>query len=688
MISELHIQAEQCFNSGDYDRAILLYEQAIAAHPERRSNYWNLGLIWLLQGEELEAQGIWLSALSQGTSEEIDLWTNELLGMLLERAFNTLEIRQFERAELIYSQILALDSTSVEAYYYLGEAIAQQGRYDDAISCWQHAIGCKPDFVEAYEQQGRTFQKIEQFDEAIACYFKIISFQPDRSDIYYDLGLCLTRTGQWTQAIELFERSIKLKPDFFPAYGDLSYTLCQQGEINAAISCWKAAIDRIRIVSDYRSWLDAWANRKDLTDLLASKVKKVEESHLPSLPKEHGLDHKKSENLECDRVTLVEPPSGFYESTWDWGTNFKSDSGNRLIPIYSPSPVYLKPPNTRESSIHFSFRFGSQIQLPASFVATIEGGRYWSNDRNASTAIITPDGKILGDLSPEFPIFSPGHPDNHPSHHSILKQTQLPPIQAIEGTVAILSGLLDDVYFHWMFDVLPRIQLLKESGISFNEIDYFLVRDRLPFQQATLDFLGIPKHQRIQGDRVFHLQADRLIVPSFPGCVAWMPEWVCSFLRQLFLDPQIIEKDTGFKRLYISRDRAENRRIINEVDVLAVLTEFGFQSITLESMSVQQQAALLSQAEIVISAHGSGLTNLVFCNPGTKAIEIFSPNYVYPCYWLLSNLIGLDYSYILGEMPEGYHLHQLVYPDARTEDIWVNINELRAMLKSLDVYHR
>jgi tetratricopeptide (TPR) repeat protein len=685
MVLALHVQAEHCLNSGDYDRAIRLYEQSIAAHPDVRSNYWYLGLIWLLQGEELEAQGIWLSALSQGNSEEIDSWTNELLEMLLERAFNALEVRQFERAEIIYSQILALDSELVEAYYYLGEAIAQQGRYDDAISCWQHAIGCKPDFIEAYEQQGRTFQKIEQFNEAIDCYLRIISFQPDRFDIYYDLGLCLTRMGQWSQAIAYFETSIKLQPDFFPAYGDLSYTLCQQGEINAAISCWKAAIARIRIVSEYRSWLEAWANRKDLTDLLAANAGKTENSNLSQVPIEHCVDNNNLENIECDRVTLVDPPSGFYESTWEWKKEIqlKPKSGNCLIPIYSPSTVYLKPPNTRESSIHFSFRFGSQIQLSASFIAMIERGRYWCNDRNSSTAIITPNNKILGDVSPEFPIFSPGHPDNHPSHHSILKCPQLQPMQAIEGTVAVLSGLLDDVYFHWMFDILPRIQLLKESGISFNEVDYFIVRDRLPFQQTTLDLLGIPESKRIQGDRVSHLQADRLIVPSFPGSVAWMPEWVCSLLRQLFLEPQIIEKDAEFKRLYISRDRAENRRIINEEEVLAVLTEFGFQSVTLESMSVQQQAALLSQAQIIVSAHGSGLTNLVFCNPGTQVIEIFSPNYVYPCYWLLSNLAGLDYSYILGEMPEGYHLHQLVYPDARTEDVWVNINELRAMLKQI-----
>ncbi|MDT9338046.1 glycosyltransferase 61 family protein, partial [Trichodesmium erythraeum 21-75] len=40
--------------------------------------------------------------------------------------------------------------------------------------------------------------------------------------------------------------------------------------------------------------------------------------------------------------------------------------------------------------------------------------------------------------------------------------------------------------------------------------------------------------------------------------------------------------------------------------------------------------------------HGAGLTNIVFCNPGTKVVELFS-SHVKPYYWSLCNCCNLEY---------------------------------------------
>jgi zinc transport system permease protein len=34
--------------------------------------------------------------------------------------------------------------------------------------------------------------------------------------------------------------------------------------------------------------------------------------------------------------------------------------------------------------------------------------------------------------------------------------------------------LLNNVYFHWLFDILPRINLLELAGINYEDIDYWL----------------------------------------------------------------------------------------------------------------------------------------------------------------------------------------------------------------------
>jgi predicted O-linked N-acetylglucosamine transferase (SPINDLY family) len=79
-------QARQCLIQGDYTQAGHLYEQAIEAEPDIKSYYWNLGLILLLQGQEAEAQTTWLLGMAEGESEQVELWTSELIQVLQAEA--------------------------------------------------------------------------------------------------------------------------------------------------------------------------------------------------------------------------------------------------------------------------------------------------------------------------------------------------------------------------------------------------------------------------------------------------------------------------------------------------------------------------------------------------------------------------------------------------------------------------
>ncbi len=159
-----------------------------------------------------------------------------------------------------------------------------------------------------------------------------------------------------------------------------------------------------------------------------------------------------------------------------------------------------------------------------------------------------------------------------------------------------------------------------------------------------------------------------------------MTKRVCKWLQKLILTSHSMGQNDS-DRLYITRQQTSNRRIINESEVIDWLQPLGFQTVALETLSVREQATLLAQAKVVISAHGGGLTNLAFCRPGTTVIELFSPHFVYPCYWVLSNLLHLDYYYLTGTLPTGQFLHQALYPNPRLADIWVDLRELKQLLQ-------
>ena len=696
-LQELQKQISQYLEQEKYHQAIAFLEASITDYPDNNWLYWYLGLAWFLLGDDSKAADIWFRVILEQSEAE----TTQFIDILIATAKGQLKQRKFKQAERLYEQILGMDDTQPEIYFNYGNALAQGGDIDSAIEAWQNAIKLQDNYQPAHHNLATAWQKLGDYSLAVGSYEVLLTIDPKDYNTLYNLGLCYAQINQQDRAIDCFQRCLEISPNFTPAYGDLGYILAVQGEIKQGISYWQKwfEIDG-KFMVDYIYWIDILTEENLPTDksIIANAIffkslakgndtKEINEIissftdllNLKNL-KQSSILHPQEINTNKTRFNNNYLPNGYHMTTQEWAESCQVKTDN-YFPVYPENCLNLKPPHTKDEYINYSYRFGEQVTLPESFVTIIPEGRFWLSQEEASSAVITPDGKILGDLSPETPFLSPGHPDNHPSKHSIFDLPYLSPPEYINGTVAVLTGVLNNIYFHWMFDILPRFSLLNctEANLDLNTIDYFLVINNLPFQQESLEKLGIASSKIISVDRHKHIQVKELIVPSFPGTVAWMPQWTCDFLRKMFL-PENYSNLEQNKLIYISRQKSGVRRLINEEEIISILDKHGFIVVNLETMSIDEQALLLSQAKVVISPHGSGLTNLVFCREGTKVIEIFSPYYVYPCYWLVSNLVGLEYYYITGENPEGFFLHQLFYPSSREDDIWLNPQRLLEFL--------
>jgi predicted O-linked N-acetylglucosamine transferase (SPINDLY family) len=92
MMDQLSQQAYQFYQNGDFSQAQLLYEKAIENNPENTTNYWYLGLIKILLGDELEAQSTWFSVLMEGEEDQSILWVNELVEILEKEIDNRINL--------------------------------------------------------------------------------------------------------------------------------------------------------------------------------------------------------------------------------------------------------------------------------------------------------------------------------------------------------------------------------------------------------------------------------------------------------------------------------------------------------------------------------------------------------------------------------------------------------------------
>ena len=88
---------------------------------------------------------------------------------------------------------------------------------------------------------------------------------------------------------------------------------------------------------------------------------------------------------------------------------------------------------------------------------------------------------------------------------------------------------------------------------------------------------------------------------------------------------KFINPKTGIelsKKIYVTREDSNYRKILNEDDVVTILRKNGYRVINPQLYEIDEQLEIFSNAEKIIAPHGSNLANIIFCKPGTEIFEI------------------------------------------------------------------
>ena len=108
-------------------------------------------------------------------------------------------------------------------------------------------------------------------------------------------------------------------------------------------------------------------------------------------------------------------------------------------------------------------------------------------------------------------------------------------------------------------------------------------------------------------------------------------------------------------KIYIRRENANYRKILNEGDLIEKLRKQDFEIINPQHYEILDQMKIFSNADIIISPYGSNLSNIIFCNKETKIFEI-SPafNNIYEKnisvrYKTISDNMGLQFTKIISD---------------------------------------
>jgi serine/threonine-protein kinase len=220
-------------DAGLGDSRSRLRQLAAAADPAREPILGLLTLVRALRnaGEDALAERL-LRIAVRARPREVAL--HFTLGQLLAGQ------RRWQQAVECYSAARAVRPESGVA---LATALVRSGRIDEGLTLLEHQISKQPDNPWLRAIRGTALFEQGRYEEAEAAYREQLRLNPQVHEPYNNIGSALLARGKLEKAEAAYREAIKLKPDFAQSYANLGFALRDQNKPEQAEAACRVAIN-------------------------------------------------------------------------------------------------------------------------------------------------------------------------------------------------------------------------------------------------------------------------------------------------------------------------------------------------------------------------------------------------------------------------------------------------------------
>lgn len=251
--------------------------------------------------------------------------------------------------------------------------------------------------------------------------------------------------------------------------------------------------------------------------------------------------------------------------------------------------------------------------------------------------------------------------------------------KTVPAAIALFSQFQDGImyggYYDFIFLVATKLSRIKDAypneDLTLLPIVYPLFN--APYEAEYLELLDFKPENLIDSTK-YKVTAQRLITGN---SAHWHPNLADLLSLKNNIQKQFNPVKTETNRVYISRKG--RRCITNEDELIALLKKFDFVIIEDNKRTVREQMTIYRNAEFIIGPHGASFSNIIWCEPGTHLMELFSPNYAPDFFLYLAKMMNMEYSAYYNDLPDS----NIDYLVGLVEDIHVSIPKLEACLENI-----
>lgn len=123
-----------------------------------------------------------------------------------------------------------------------GYALADKGKWNEAIEVFKRVIQIDPKLVEAYGALGDNYLNVGKWQQALATYKEAVRIAPSNAVAHYNLGHCYNFLGRHGEAFAPLVRATGLDPSFAEAYYEIGYAYLRGAQYEKSLPFFRSAL--------------------------------------------------------------------------------------------------------------------------------------------------------------------------------------------------------------------------------------------------------------------------------------------------------------------------------------------------------------------------------------------------------------------------------------------------------------
>lgn len=217
-----------------YQKAIVLYNEAIKLDNKYIDAYMKLGYIYIIQKEYDRAIELY-SEVIKIDSKFVSAYIR--LGIIARIQ------KEYDKAIEYYNEVIKIDSKDAYTYNSLGNIYRANRKYDVAMNYYKKAIQVDLNYVYSYVNIADIYSFEQEYVESIRYYQKAIEIDSKHTAPYTSLGIIYFSLKKYEEAIYYCEESIKINPKDAYVQNNLGFIYKYQKEYDKAREYYKKAIE-------------------------------------------------------------------------------------------------------------------------------------------------------------------------------------------------------------------------------------------------------------------------------------------------------------------------------------------------------------------------------------------------------------------------------------------------------------